>query len=61
MDAFGAKDMQKRGNFISLMFFVMALGLFIIFWILGFVTNIIAQVGRVLLNSGVSSILMVYL
>ncbi|CAI4216063.1 unnamed protein product [Parascedosporium putredinis] len=37
MDIFGSDDMQKRGNFISLMFFVMAIGLFIVYGILGWI------------------------
>ena len=43
MDIFGSDDMQKRGNFISLMFFVMAIGLFIVYGILGWSTNVISQ------------------
>lgn len=44
MDVFGSSDMQSRGNFISLMFFVMALGLLCIFFVLGWTTNVISQV-----------------
>lgn len=44
MDIFHSPDMQKRGNFISLMFFVMALGLFCVFFFLGWGTNVISQV-----------------
>ncbi|RYP71914.1 hypothetical protein DL771_004517 [Monosporascus sp. 5C6A] len=43
LDVFGAEDMQERGNFISLMFFVMALGLLGVYWCLGWTTNVIAQ------------------
>lgn len=43
MDIFGAEDMRPRGNFISLMFFVMALGLAVVFMILGWATNVISQ------------------
>ncbi|EMR72050.1 putative multidrug resistance protein 3 (p glycoprotein 3) protein [Eutypa lata UCREL1] len=44
MDIFGAADMVKRGNFISLMFLVMAFGLIVVYWVLGWATNVIAQV-----------------
>ncbi|RYP21473.1 hypothetical protein DL765_002219 [Monosporascus sp. GIB2] len=44
LDVFGAEDMQERGNFISLMFFVMALGLLVVYWCLGWATNVISQV-----------------
>ncbi|GJN78259.1 hypothetical protein PLIIFM63780_001752 [Purpureocillium lilacinum] len=43
MDVFGSSDMQSRGNLISLMFFVMALGLLCIFFVLGWTTNVISQ------------------
>lgn len=44
MDLLKTPDMQTRGNFISLMFFVMALGLFCVFFLLGWATNVISQV-----------------
>ncbi|KAH6984745.1 P-loop containing nucleoside triphosphate hydrolase protein [Ilyonectria sp. MPI-CAGE-AT-0026] len=43
LDVFGSDDMQKRGNFISLMFFVMACGLLVVYCVLGWTTNIVAQ------------------
>lgn len=43
MDVFGADDMRSKGNFLSLMFFVMALGLGVVFAILGWATNVISQ------------------
>lgn len=46
MDIFGAADMVKRGNFISLMFLVMAFGLIVVYWVLGWATNVIAQVSK---------------
>lgn len=44
MDVFKAPDMQKKGNFLSLMFFVMALGLIVVYGILGWATNVVSQV-----------------
>jgi hypothetical protein len=44
MDLFKAEDMQKRANFLALMFFVMALGLLVIYGVLGWATNVLAQV-----------------
>ncbi|CAH0051446.1 unnamed protein product [Clonostachys solani] len=43
MDLFKSEDMQKRANFLALMFFVMALGLFVIYGVLGWATNVLAQ------------------
>ncbi|KAL5593006.1 hypothetical protein FOBRF1_012108 [Fusarium oxysporum] len=43
MDVFKATNMQERGNFISLMFFIMALGLLVVYFVLGYATNVIAQ------------------
>ncbi|KAL0935491.1 multidrug resistance protein [Colletotrichum truncatum] len=43
MDLFTAPDMVPRGNFISLMFFVMSLGCLVVYFILGWSTNVIAQ------------------
>jgi ATP-binding cassette, subfamily B (MDR/TAP), member 1 len=43
MDVFGADDMQERGNFIALMFFVMAIGLALVYAILGWAMNVISQ------------------
>lgn len=44
MDVISADNMQERGNFIALMFFVMALGLLVVFAITGWSTNVISQV-----------------
>jgi ATP-binding cassette, subfamily B (MDR/TAP), member 1 len=44
MDVFGASDMVARGNFISLMFFVLALGSLVAYFVMGWATNVIAQV-----------------
>ncbi|KAH7368862.1 P-loop containing nucleoside triphosphate hydrolase protein [Plectosphaerella cucumerina] len=43
MDVFGASDMVARGNFISLMFFVLALGSLVAYFVMGWATNVIAQ------------------
>ncbi|GAB1195064.1 hypothetical protein APSETT444_004318 [Aspergillus pseudonomiae] len=43
MDIFSAPNMVERGNFIALMYFVMALGCIIVYFGLGWATNIIAQ------------------
>ncbi|KAL0937461.1 multidrug resistance protein 3 (p glycoprotein 3) [Colletotrichum truncatum] len=43
MEVFSGNDMVKRGNFISLMYFVMALGTFIAYFVMGWTTNVIAQ------------------
>lgn len=46
MDAFALEpdEMTKRGNFFSLMFFVIALGNLVAYAILGWFCNVIAQV-----------------
>lgn len=44
VDVFGSDNMKERGNFISLMFFVMSLGLLAVYGGMGWSTNIIAQV-----------------
>lgn len=44
MDVFKADDMQKKGNFLALMFFVLALGLIVVYGILGWATNVVCQV-----------------
>lgn len=36
--------MKSRGNFISLMFFVMAIGLGVVYAVIGWTSNVIAQV-----------------
>ncbi|EWY85993.1 hypothetical protein FOYG_10657 [Fusarium oxysporum NRRL 32931] len=43
MDVLKADDMQKQGNFLALMFFVMALGLIMVYGILGWATNVVSQ------------------
>ncbi|KAG5815052.1 hypothetical protein H9Q74_002962 [Fusarium xylarioides] len=43
MDVLKADDMQKQGNFLALMFFVMALGLIVVYGILGWATNVVSQ------------------
>ncbi|EXF76409.1 ATP-binding cassette sub-family B member 5 [Colletotrichum fioriniae PJ7] len=43
MSAFTAPDMVQRGNFISLMYFVMALGYILVYFIMGWATNVISQ------------------
>lgn len=45
MDVFelSADAMQRRGNFFALMFFVIAIGCFVAYFIIGWTTNIIAQ------------------
>lgn len=44
MSVFTSPDMVARGNFISLMFFVMSLGILVVYFIMGWSTNTIAQV-----------------
>jgi ATP-binding cassette subfamily B (MDR/TAP) protein 1 len=44
MDVFTDDDMVKKGNFIALMFFVMAIGCLAVYFVLGWSTNVIAQV-----------------
>lgn len=44
MSVFTSPDMVARGNFISLMFFIMSLGILVIYFIMGWSTNTIAQV-----------------
>ncbi|CAM1503728.1 Fc.00g013190.m01.CDS01, partial [Cosmosporella sp. VM-42] len=43
MSVFTSSDMVARGNFISLMFFVMSLGILVIYFVMGWSTNTIAQ------------------
>jgi ATP-binding cassette subfamily B (MDR/TAP) protein 1 len=44
MSVFTSEDIVARGNFISLMFFVMSLGILVIYFVMGWSTNTIAQV-----------------
>lgn len=48
LDLFSSQDMEQQGNFISLMFFVMGLGCLVVYFIMGWATNVIAQVRRTL-------------
>ncbi|KAK1148555.1 hypothetical protein N8T08_009561 [Aspergillus melleus] len=43
MDIFSSDDIVGRGNFIALMYFVMSLGCILIYYGLGWATNVIAQ------------------
>ena len=44
MSVFASPDIVDRGNFISLMFFVMSLGILVVYFVMGWSTNTIAQV-----------------
>lgn len=44
MTVFNSPDFVSRGNFISLMFFVMSLGILVVYFSMGWLTNTIAQV-----------------
>lgn len=44
MTVFNSPDFVSRGNFISLMFFVMSLGILVVYFCMGWSTNTIAQV-----------------
>lgn len=44
MSVFTSPDISSRGNFISLMFFIMSLGILVVYFIMGWSTNTIAQV-----------------
>ena len=44
LSVFTSSDMVARGNFIALIFFVMSLGILVIYFIMGWSTNTIAQV-----------------
>ncbi|KAI3559291.1 ATP-binding cassette sub-family B member 5 [Colletotrichum abscissum] len=43
MDVFSSPDMVKSGEFVALMYFVMSIGTIIVYFIMGWATNIIAQ------------------
>ncbi|KAE8392149.1 P-loop containing nucleoside triphosphate hydrolase protein [Aspergillus alliaceus] len=43
MDIFTSPNMVERGNFIALMYFVMSLGCIVVYFCLGWATNVIAQ------------------
>ncbi|KAH7011256.1 ATP-binding cassette multidrug transport protein [Ilyonectria destructans] len=42
-DVFSSPNIVSRGSFISLMFFVMALGCLVVYFVMGWATNMIAQ------------------
>ncbi|KAL3494688.1 P-loop containing nucleoside triphosphate hydrolase protein [Aspergillus germanicus] len=44
MDIFSSDNMVGRGNFIALMYFVMSLGCLVIYFAMGWATNVVAQV-----------------
>ena len=44
MSAISSPDMVKEGNFIALMFFVLALGTLVLYFIMGWCVNLIGQV-----------------
>jgi ATP-binding cassette subfamily B (MDR/TAP) protein 1 len=44
MSVFDSPNMVERGSFISLMFFVLALGIFVVYFNLGWSANVVAQV-----------------
>jgi ATP-binding cassette subfamily B (MDR/TAP) protein 1 len=44
MDIFSSENMVGRGNFIALMYFVMSLGCLVIYFAMGWATNVVAQV-----------------
>lgn len=41
---FSGSEMQERGNFFALMFFVLGLGSFVVYFVMGWSSNIVAQV-----------------
>ncbi|RKK98516.1 Leptomycin B resistance protein pmd1 [Fusarium oxysporum] len=51
LDVFSSPDMVSRGNFISLMFLVIAIGCLIGYFLLGWSSNMIAQIRKELLDS----------
>lgn len=46
MTVFSSPNMVSRGNFFSLMLFVLAIGSLFVYFILGWATNVIAQVSQ---------------
>jgi len=44
MDIFTSSNLTKGGDFVSLMYFVIGLGSLIVFFVMGWISNIIAQV-----------------
>jgi hypothetical protein len=49
VDILGVEDPRSEANFLSLMFFVMAIGCLACYYLLGWTMNVIGQVRRVLL------------
>ncbi|KAF5579815.1 multidrug resistance 3 (p glycoprotein 3) [Fusarium pseudocircinatum] len=43
MDVFTSSNLTKSGDFVSLMYFVVALGSLIVFFVMGWISNVIAQ------------------
>ncbi|KAG2027540.1 hypothetical protein GB937_001286 [Aspergillus fischeri] len=43
MDVFTSSDLVKGGDFVSLMYFVIGLGALVVFFVIGWISNIIAQ------------------
>jgi ATP-binding cassette, subfamily B (MDR/TAP), member 1 len=46
MSVLDSPNMVERGDFISLMFFVLALGVFVVYFNLGWSANVVAQVSN---------------
>jgi ATP-binding cassette subfamily B (MDR/TAP) protein 1 len=44
MKVFTSSDLVKGGDFVSLMYFAIGLGALVVFFIMGWISNIIAQV-----------------
>lgn len=42
---FTGSEMRKKGNFFSLMFLVMGIGALVVYFVVGWSSNIVAQVG----------------
>ncbi|KAH6677860.1 multidrug/pheromone exporter [Plectosphaerella plurivora] len=58
LDVFSSPDMMSRGNFISLMFFIIAWGCLLEYFIMGWSSNMIAQsIGRNMRNELLDSVL----
>lgn len=55
MDAFSSPDLVQRGNFVALMYFVMGLGCLLVYFSLGWTTNVIAQVSVFDYGPGINS------
>jgi len=41
---FTGSQMQKEGNFFALMFFVMGIGALVVYFVIGWCSNVVAQV-----------------